>query len=116
MGLYTVNKFTHYPNAYVNQYGNDFINLVETFNPSTTENIEDNLLENVMLESFWDFKNLDTDKLYLKNNELYKQLIKQDYNIKAFQTRGIELCSVNNNISVSKCVEKINYPILKRQE
>lgn len=111
LGLYTVNKFTHYPNAYVNQYGNDFINLVETFNPSTTENIEDNLLENVMLESFWDFKNLDTDKLYLKNNELYKQLIKQDYNIKAFQTRGIELCSVNNNISVSKCVEKINYPI-----
>ncbi len=111
LGFYTVNNFTHYPNAYVSRYSNEFINLTETLNPDTAEKIEDNLLENVMLESFWDFKNLDTDKLYLKNNELYKYLVKHDYNIKAFQTRGIELCTVNNNLAVSKCVEKINYPI-----
>lgn len=115
LGFYTVNNFTHYPNAYVNQYSNEFINLTETLNPDTADKIEDNLLENVMLESFWDFKNLDTDKLYLKNNELYKHLVKQDYNIKAFQTRGIELCTINNNLAVSKCVEKINYPISLNQ-
>lgn len=115
LGFYTVNNFAHYPNAYVNRYSNEFINLTETLNPDTADKIEDNLLENVMLESFWDFQNLDTDKLYLKNNELYKHLVKQDYNIKAFQTRGIELCTTNNNLAVSKCVEKINYPISLNQ-
>ena len=111
LGFYELNKFVHYPNAYVTPYDNEFMNLVATLNPQKQEKPEENLLNNVMLTSFWDFKNLDTDKLYLKNNDLYKHFFKQDYNIRTFQTRGIELCTVNNDLSVSKCMEKINHPI-----
>lgn len=112
LGFYAVNNFTHYPNAYVNKFTNEFINLVASLNPEeNAADIENALLDNVILDSYWDFKNLDTDKLYLKTNKLYNHLVTEDYNIKVFQTRGIELCTINNSLAVSKCVEKINYPI-----
>lgn len=112
LGFYAVNNFTHYPNAYVGKFSNEFMNLVASLNPEeNSADIENALLDNVMLNSYWDFKNLDTDKLYLKTNKMYNHLATKDYNIKVFQTRGIELCTINNSLAVSKCIEKVNYPI-----
>ena len=112
LGFYAINNFTHYPNAYVNKFTNDFINLVAALNPEENPSeIENVLLDNVILDGYWNFKDLDTDKLYLKTSKLYNHLMGKKYNIKVFQTRGIELCTINNSLSVSKCVEKINSPI-----
>lgn len=111
LGFYANNNFNFYPHAYVDQ-NNPFLNLAETFNPvNFGKDPADYTLNNVLLKSFWNFNNIADSKIYLKDNKLFDSFRKNNYELKVYQSRGIETCYVNNELAVSKCVEKSNLPI-----
>lgn len=111
LGFYANNNFNFYPHAYVDQ-NNPFLNLTETFNPvNFSKDPADYTLNNVLLKSFWDFNNIADSKIYLKDNKLFDSFRKNNYQLKVYQSRGIETCSVNNELAVSKCVAKANLPM-----
>ena len=110
LGFYSLNRFVLYPNAYVREE-NPFLNIVQTLNPGTLpEDIGNNLLNLVSLNSLWNFDDLSNQYLYLKNNQLFNSFKKAKYNISVYQSRGLELCS-NQLDSINKCVKKQNLPI-----
>lgn len=111
LGFYANNNFNFYPHAYVDQ-NNPFLNLTETFNPvNFGKDPADYTLNNVLLKSFWNFNNIADSKIYLKDNKLFDSFRKNNYELKVYQSRGIETCYVNNELAVSKCVEKSNLPM-----
>ncbi len=111
LGFYAENNFNFYPNAYVNTT-DPYLNLTRTFNPQTrSEDTAENTLSSVVLNSYWNFKDLSNQYLYLKNNKIYDTFLKANYDIKAYESRGIEICYTNNQPSVSKCIKKQNLPI-----
>lgn len=111
LGFYTQNNFTLYENAYIKDR-NPFVNIISSYNPvNTNADPEEYTLQNVLLQSYWNFDNLNSPTLYLKNNKLFDSFRKNDYNLKVYQTRGIETCYVNNEIAVRKCIHKKNLPI-----
>ena len=112
VGFYHKNNFTIYPNALVDHSNDPSSNLVLSYNANDlTVSAEDNILQSIFKETYFDFSTLQNDKIYLKNNALYDMLRKQDYKINVFQTRDIDTCYVNNELSVSSCKEKINSPV-----
>lgn len=111
LGFYQQNKFTYYPNAYLHNLGLPFVNLTEILNLNHTDNLDNLLLSEVVVNGYWDFKNLKQDKIYLRQNRLFNDLHKQDYNLRIYQGRGIELCTINNNLSVNRCLQKTGTPI-----
>ncbi|MBR1948236.1 MAG: hypothetical protein IKA30_00410, partial [Alphaproteobacteria bacterium] len=117
VGFYNTNNFTLYPNALVEHPDDAFANLVLSYNAKNLDvSAEDNILSSSAKEEYFDFKSLQQNKIQLKNNPLYDMLRKNDYKINVFQTRDIDTCYVNNKLSVSSCIEKINSPILLNGE
>lgn len=111
LGFYANNNFNFYPHAYIDQ-SNPFLNLTETFNPvNFGKDPSEYTLNNVMLKSFWNFNNISDSKIYLKDNKLFDSFRKNNYELKVYQSRGIETCYVNNELAVSKCVVKANLPM-----
>ncbi len=112
VGFYNANGFTLYPNALVEYPDEAFNNLILSYNfKNADNNVENNILSSVIKDSYFDFKSIQTDKIYLKNNDLYDLLRKSDYKINVFQTRDVDTCYVNNELTASSCKEKINLPI-----
>ena len=111
LGFYQTNNFTYYPYAYVRHARQPFMNLVDSLNPGNTKKPEELLLSDVILNSYWNFKNLDNHKLYLRENRVFNTFHKNDYNLRIYQGRGIELCDINSRLAVNRCIEKVNQPI-----
>ena len=112
LAFYNTNNFTLYSNALVEYQDNAFYNLMSSYNSrSEDNNIENNVLLSVLKDSYFDFKTLQYDKLYMKDNLLYDYLRKNDYKINVFQTRELDTCYVNNELTASSCKEKINSPL-----
>ncbi len=111
LGFYMQNGFTYYPNAYLRFAQQPFMNIIDILNYKESLKPEDMLLSTVMMSSYWDFNNLIQSKLYLNTNQLFNNYHKKDYNLRIYQSRGLELCTINNNLSANRCLEKIGYPI-----
>ena len=111
LGFYLQNNFTYYPNAYLHNLDLPFINLTEHLNLNHSDGIDNLLLSEIIVNGYWDFKHLRQEKLYLRQNRLFSDLHQKDYNLRVYQGRGIELCTINNNLSVNRCLQKISYPI-----
>jgi len=111
LGFYLQNNFTYYPNAYLHNIGLPFINLSESLNLNHTDSMDEILLSEIVVNGYWDFKHLKQENIYLRHNRLFDRFHKQDYNLRIYQGQGIELCSINNNLSVNRCLQKVAYPI-----
>ena len=111
LGFYQQNNFTYYPYAYVRYSNNPYLNMVSSLNPDTTKDPEQLLLSDVIMTSYWDFKNLGNSKLYLKDNQVFDSFTKDDYNIRVYEGAGIELCSINSRLSVNRCIRRTGLPI-----
>lgn len=111
LGFYTQNNFTLYSGAYIVD-SDPFLNLTAALNPgNVSKDPQDYTLSNVLLNSYWDFNDIVTPTLYLKENKLFETFQKNKYQINVYQTRGLETCYVNNRLAVNKCVAKENLPI-----
>lgn len=111
LGFYVQNKFSVYPNAYTKEE-DAFVNLTQMLNPNNLkENPRGDILNSVAMRGYWNFKSLNNNKIYLKNNQIFENFRKNKYDLKAYQSRGIELCSINNEMVVGKCVQKSNIPM-----
>ncbi len=111
LGFYTKNNFTHYSAAYIENPQNPFLNLLKILNPNSPLSTEKLQLSNVILNGYWDTSNLAGEKIYLKNNKIYNELRNNSYNINVYQTRGIELCRINNAMQAAQCTIKSTPPI-----
>lgn len=112
LAFYFQNKYTVFPNAYVNE-NDDFLNIIDTFNPERVDNkdVHEATLSNVLLNSYWNFKDLYNQYYYLKDNRIYDTLLRHKYAIRAYETRGIELCTQNNTPAAVRCIKKQNMPV-----
>lgn len=111
LGFYQKNNFTYYPNSYLKYTQQPYLNLVATLNSDNNVSSEEFLLSDIISSGYWDFSALRKEKLYLKNNSLFDKYHKKDYNLRVYQKDGIELCTINNNFAVNRCIEQISYPI-----
>ena len=111
LGFYMQNGFTYYPNAYLRYADQPFMNMVDILNYKESPKPEDMLMSSIMMSSYWDFNNLIQNKLYLSNNQLFNKYHKKDYNLRIYQGRGLELCTINSNLSVNRCLERVGIPI-----
>ena len=111
LGFYQQNNFTYYPYAYVRHNNNPYLNMVSHLNPSMNKDPEELLLSDVIMNGYWDFKNLGHSKLYLKVNSVFDKFTKEDYNIRVYEGEGIELCSINSRLSVNRCIRRTGLPI-----
>lgn len=111
LGFYQQNNFTYYPYSYVKNNNNPNLNMVSILNPDNNDNPEQLLLSDVIMNSYWDFKNIGHSKLYLKDNQFFGKFIKDGYNIRAYGGEGIELCTVNSRLSVNRCISRTGLPI-----
>lgn len=111
LGFFYQNNFTLYQNAFTEER-NPYLSLIRSLNPADlSKPVSDYTSENVVLNGYWDFSTLGGSKVYLKENDLYDIFKKNNYSIKAYQSNGIELCSINNNVAVTKCVKQQSLPI-----
>lgn len=108
LGFYAQNGFKIYPNAYVTN-NNPFVNAGHSLNYGF-ENIQDFLQNQVMKSSHWQFSNRQNFEVYLKQNQMVADFKEKKYQINAYQSRGINLCSQDNRLNVYRCVSKINQP------
>ena len=111
LGFYLQNNFTYYPYAYIRHNNNPYLNMVSHLNPDMEGSPEQLLLSDVIMNSYWDFKNVGHSKLYLKDNHFFNTLIKENYNIRVYEGEGIELCSINSRLSVNRCISRTGLPI-----
>lgn len=111
LGFYQQNNFTYYPYAYIKHNNNPYLNMVSNLNSNIDKDPEQLLLSDVIMNSYWDFKNVGHSKLYLKDNHFFDTLIKDDYNIRVYEGDGIELCSINSRLSVNRCISRTGLPI-----
>lgn len=110
LGFYAKNNFMLYPHAYVNDT-DPYNNLAETLNANNPQKLQGYTLSNIMVPNFWKFNNLGNKHVYLKENKLFDTFKKAKYGITVYQTDGIEMCYVDNELAVERCVEKNNLPI-----
>lgn len=110
LGFYIRNGFKYYANAYVNDY-DPFYNIAETFNIGSGKDVKEVMQKNVSINGLWRFHNLAPKYVYLKENFLFNIFNRSKYDVRAYQSQGIEMCEENGEINVGKCVEKRGLPI-----
>ena len=111
LGFFYQNNFTLYQNAFTEER-NPFFSLIRTLNPEDlSQPVSNYTSENVVLNGYWNFSSLGGSKIYIKENALYDIFKNNKYSIKVYQSNGIELCSVDNNVIVTKCVKQQTLPI-----
>lgn len=101
LAFYAKHNFTIYPNAYVDD-NNETTNLVKNMNGEEAKEIS--------INGYFDFSRINDKTVYLKENKMLDTFRSRDYKLTAYQSRGVELCKVNNVFAVDKCVEKQNMP------
>lgn len=110
LGFFAKNGFTFYPNAYVNKV-DSYQNVAQTLNLDTSEADNEYLQNNLLVTRFWKFNNLAEKYVYMKRNRLFDAFKKARYGVNAYQAGGIDMCVINGESAVNKCVEKNNLPI-----
>lgn len=109
LGFYARNNFTLYANAHVEET-DPYLNIVEQFNILSNRNPKEDVLDNIAIDSYLQFKNKNDKHVHLEENNLFDNFKNANFKIKVYQTHGIELCKKNNEVVADKCVEKQNRP------
>lgn len=108
-GFYQTNDFKVYMQAYTPEQ--DYLdNMIISFNPLSEKSVETHLLDTRLLSSYWQFQNLKTEYIYLKNNQLYDIFRKNKFQISAYKSRDFDMCHAKHKFNVNRCIEKINQP------
>lgn len=110
LGFYSKNNFTLYPHAYVNDI-DPYNNMAQSLNANNPKKMPEYMLNNISVNSFWKFNNVAPKYVYLKENKLFDTFKRANYGINAYQAGGIEMCSVNNEMVVERCIEKNSLPV-----
>ena len=110
LGFYAQNHFQLYPQAYVN-YLNPAQNFAQSLNANSAKSEQEYRLKNIYADRFWNFNQLNNKDVYLKQSRIYDTFKKAKYNINAYQNSGIELCKIDNEMAVNRCVERNSLPI-----
>lgn len=110
LGFYANNGFIMYPHSYVNELdaNNNWGQILNINNP---KNAFEYTQKNISVDKFWKFNYLSPKYLFLKENKLYDTFKKAKFGVNAYQNGGVEMCKVNNETAVNRCVEKNGKPI-----
>lgn len=111
LGMLDKNNFVLYPNALATNPYDQFLNLVAVYNFDGEGKEAEYVMNSAIRNEYFDFRGIQKDKLYIRENALYKKLQKDDYKINVYQTREIDTCYVNNKLAAANCREKVNVPI-----
>lgn len=110
LGFYAHNGFIFYPQSYVN-YVSASRNYAQILNANSRQKEHEYTLKNIYPERFWNFNNLNIKDTYLKDSRIYDTFKKSKFNIHAYQSSGIELCKINNEMAVRRCIEQNGKPV-----
>ena len=110
LGFFARNNFILYPNALVKNEREPFLNLISSYNPDSDKDASEHLQISAIRDEYFIFDSLQRDRVYLKDSSLYSLLRKKDYTINVFQTRGVDVCYLDNKLAAALCKEKINAP------
>lgn len=110
LGFYAKNNFILYPHAYVNELDANS-NWGLTFNINNDKNLFQYTQKSISVDKFWKFNYLTPKYLFLKENKLFDTFKKTKFGVNAYQSGGVEMCKVNNEMAVNRCVEKNGLPI-----
>lgn len=110
LGFYARNNFTYYPYAYVDEM-DPYVNLAETLNTNNDKSLSEYQLQDILIKKLWKFDDLTPKYIYLRENKLFDTFKRAKYGINAYQSKGIELCTVDNSLAVDRCVEKKYLPM-----
>ena len=110
LGFLTRNDFILYPNALVKNVDEPFLNLISSYNPDSKDEASAHMQVSAIRDEYFIFDALQSDRIYLKDSSLYSKLRKEDYTLNVYQTRGVDVCYLNNKLAVALCKEKINAP------
>ena len=110
LGFYAKNGFIFYPQSY-NKYEDAGRNFAQILNTNSKKSEDEYILKNVYPDSFWIFNRLNKKDTYLKESRLYDIFKKSKFSVNAYQSSGIELCKINNEMAVHRCVERNSAPI-----
>lgn len=110
LGFYSKNNFILYPHAYVNDVDAN-TNWGQILNANSNKKAIEYTQKNISVDKFWKFSYLSPKYLFLKENKLFDTFKRAKFGINAYQTGGVEMCKVNNEIAVNRCVEKNGLPI-----
>ena len=110
IGFFTKNNFILYPNAMAKPVDNPFLNVVSSLNPDSDKAAEEHMQLSAIRDKYFIFDILQKDKIYLKDSSLYSFLRKNEYALNVFQSRGIDVCYLDNKLAVALCKQKINAP------
>ena len=109
-GFYQKNNFTVYPKAFTEEE-TFWDNMVRSFNPDSDKKSDKHILKTRLLSEYWRFYNIRHEFINLKDNSLYDFFTKSNYNLSAYKSRDFDMCHTNHQISVDRCIEKINQPV-----
>ncbi len=110
LGFYAKNNFIMYPHAYVNELDANN-NWGQIFNINNNKKPFEYTQKSISVNKFWKFNYLAPKYLFLRENKLYDTFKKAKFGINAYQSGGVEMCMVNNETAVNRCVEKNSLPI-----
>ena len=110
LGFLTRNDFILYPNALVKNIDEPFLNVISSYNPDSKDDASAHMQVSAIRDEYFVFDALQSDRVYLKDSSLYSMLRKDDYTLNVYQTRGIDVCHLDNKLAVALCKEKINAP------
>ena len=109
LGFFAKHGFKVFPNSYLknNEQNN---NLVELLNILDNEEFEKHILTEVEFDGFWNLEDTNKNGVYLRDNQLLDVYRKANYKINAYQSKNVEICKVNNQYIVDKCVGRHSLP------
>lgn len=109
-GFYQKNNFTVYPKAFTLE--DSFLhNMTLSLNPDSKKLSTEHILKTRLLSEYWRFFNIRHELINLKDNSLYDYFRNKNYMISAYKSRDFDMCHTNHEISVDRCIEKINQPV-----
>lgn len=110
LGFFAKNDFALYPNAFVTA-DDPFKNMIRSFNNLDKEAEDSYVASTGIIDSYWSFKNINDEYIYLNENQLFDVFRKAKYKISAYKSRGLDMCGKNGVRNVDRCVEKVNSPV-----
>ena len=109
LGFAEKNNFEVFPNAYV-PHENEEDNLAYLMNLG--DKSEDDIIKAPLSRRSWDFSKLSHHLPQLKANKLAYVFDKGLYNISAYQSENMNLCTYHHDNKSQRCTSKISMPVM----
>ncbi len=100
LGFFAKNNFKLYPNAYVLS-----LNADENFSKTLNLGKDNEFVENKDVFGYLKLNKINNEKAFLKKAFLYDVFRQGDYKINAYQSNNINICKVDGEYKVDKCVD-----------